>query len=933
MVKVWRIESHCMPMRVGALAVLLVAAPLAQALQPTSAQANAIRQSCRADFQANCAGVPTGGQAALACLQQNAAKTSPACQQALRAVSGTPPAAPAAATAPTSAAATLAQASASAPAAATWPHTVTGANGTATIYQPQVIAWPDHRTLDARIAIGVTPNGTKSPMFGVVEVAFDTRTELAERTVVLTAPRLVSVKFPSADAAQSAQIEERIRSALASMGVKRVPLASVVASLQQQSAKPPEVALDNTPPRIFVSARAASLVVFDGEPVKAPIAGTTLSSVVNTNWDVFFDGQTNRWYLLDNGAWLAAPDASGPWTPAGTLPPAFAALPADANFAAVRKQMPGRPLNAKDAPTVFVATTPAAIIVTTGPPQFVTIPRTALQYVANTDAALFRHMPDGRFYYLVSGRWFAAPGLDGPWTFATANLPADFARIPANGPRGFVLVSVPGTPQAQEALIEAQIPQQATLRRDAAKLDVVYAGAPSFAPIQGTPMSYAVNTSFNVIQTGEGYYSCYQGAWFAARAPAGPWILAASVPQVIYTIPPANPVYPCTYVRVYAATPEAVTYGYTSGYAMSYVSVGVVVYGTGYYYPPYLYPAPIPIYYPRPYSYAGATYYNPTTGAWAHGGAIYGPYGGVAKGGTAYNPTTGAWARGGAIYGPNGGAGAFSAYNPTTGSYAHGSAAWGPGGASGNANWYNANTGRTGSTQQNSNAYGRWGSTTVSGPNQTVHTQSQSNARGSAGSFSSSSGAKGAGVSGAGGNSAGAVKTAGGDVYAGADGNVYKKTDSGWQKYDNGSWNSVDKPSTQRSSAQPGTTSAAATQRSATPSGTTSATATQRTATKSGASSAAATQRTAPKSGASSAAAAQRQAPEAAAQGRAGGRQAGAGSAPRSEGFSQLEHDRSARMTGGTRQRQFESTRGGFEGRGGAAGGGFAGRGGGGGRR
>jgi hypothetical protein len=82
----------------------------------------------------------------------------------------------------------------------------------------------------------------------------------------------------------------------------------------------------------------------------------------------------------------------------------------------------------------------------------------------------------------------------------------------------------------------------------------------------------------------------------------------------------------------------------------------------------------------------------------------------------------------------------------------------------------------------------------VTGPNQTVHTQSQSDARGAAGSFSSSTGAEGAGARGAGGNSGGAVKTAGGDVYAGADGNVYKKTDNGWQKYDNGSWNAVQKP-------------------------------------------------------------------------------------------------------------------------------------------
>jgi cysteine rich repeat protein len=60
----------------------------ASAQQPTQAQANAIRQSCRADYQAHCASVPTGGQAALACLQQNAASLSPPCQQSLAAIGG-----------------------------------------------------------------------------------------------------------------------------------------------------------------------------------------------------------------------------------------------------------------------------------------------------------------------------------------------------------------------------------------------------------------------------------------------------------------------------------------------------------------------------------------------------------------------------------------------------------------------------------------------------------------------------------------------------------------------------------------------------------------------------------------------------------------------------------------------------------------------------
>ena len=66
-------------------AVLLVAAP-ALAQQPTQAQANALRQSCRGDYQSHCASVPTGGSAALACLQQNASSLSAPCQQALAAV-------------------------------------------------------------------------------------------------------------------------------------------------------------------------------------------------------------------------------------------------------------------------------------------------------------------------------------------------------------------------------------------------------------------------------------------------------------------------------------------------------------------------------------------------------------------------------------------------------------------------------------------------------------------------------------------------------------------------------------------------------------------------------------------------------------------------------------------------------------------------------
>ena len=111
---------------IGWLSLLAALALPAQAQQPSSAQASAIRQACRADFQAHCAGVPTGGQAALACLQQNAASLSAPCQQALRAVSGSSAAATPAQAQPAAPAKPPPAAAAAADPAGAWPHTMRG---------------------------------------------------------------------------------------------------------------------------------------------------------------------------------------------------------------------------------------------------------------------------------------------------------------------------------------------------------------------------------------------------------------------------------------------------------------------------------------------------------------------------------------------------------------------------------------------------------------------------------------------------------------------------------------------------------------------------------------------------------------------------------------------------------------------------------------
>jgi hypothetical protein len=58
------------------------------AKKPSDAQIAAIRSACRSDYQKVCAGVPTGGAAALQCLEKNKSKVSGGCQQAVNAASG-----------------------------------------------------------------------------------------------------------------------------------------------------------------------------------------------------------------------------------------------------------------------------------------------------------------------------------------------------------------------------------------------------------------------------------------------------------------------------------------------------------------------------------------------------------------------------------------------------------------------------------------------------------------------------------------------------------------------------------------------------------------------------------------------------------------------------------------------------------------------------
>src|SRR6185369_10015920 len=145
------------------------------------------------------------------------------------------------------------------------------------------------------------------------------------------------------------------------------------------------------------------------------------------------------------------------------------------NWADVKAAVPGKNLSSKELPKVFVSTIPAELIVLNGALSYLKVDGAqTLLWVNNSESDLFRMGREGDFYFLVAGRWFKAATLDGPWTFATPTLPADFKEIPVEHPRSRVLASVPGSPQANEAVLLASIPRTARVNKKELKApDVV----------------------------------------------------------------------------------------------------------------------------------------------------------------------------------------------------------------------------------------------------------------------------------------------------------------------------------------------------------------------------------------------------------------------------------------------------------------------------
>ncbi len=268
-------------------------------------------------------------------------------------------------------------------------------------------------------------------------------------------------------------------------------------------------------------------------------------------------------------------------------------------------------------PEIVVSTVPAELIFIDGKASLEPVEGNDILKVSNTDSDVVFNIGDQSYYVLLSGRWYRSKDLDrGPWQWvANDEVPLSFSDIPSDSDVGYLRASVAGTDESKDALLEQSIPQTAGVKRGNAESNVEYDGQPKFESVESTQMQYAVNTSSSVILAEGAYYWCEQGIWYVSNTSTGPWAVCDDIPDVIYTIPPSNPLYNVTYVKVYQSTPEVVYVGYTPGYTGSYVSHSCVVYGTGYYYNPWYSPYH---YYARPSTWGFHVRWNPWYG-WSFG--------------------------------------------------------------------------------------------------------------------------------------------------------------------------------------------------------------------------------------------------------------------------------------------------------------------------
>ena len=498
-----------------------------------------------------------------------------------------------------------------------WPLDIPSASGVITLYQPQ----PEKlvgNTLTGRAAASFLATGKTEDdrIFGALwftaVLDIDRVNDVAKaRTMTIT--KMVTPKGEKT-ADDGASVKKVIEDAVIALRLE-MDLDRLVATLEEVSS-PDDTNFNLTPPRIFIRQEPTILVVLDGEANTREVDG--VKCVVNS--PAFLIDVDGTWWLRGDRDWLTATSLKGPW---GLSP---ATVPRVVNEAAKKAGYPTSLARLSDAkaPAVLIVTEPAELVVFTGKPSFEPIGTGALLGANNSDTTAIVEVATGTQFLLLAGRWYSADKLtdDANWKLIKpTELPEAFKSIPTNSDYNDVRAHVAGTPEADEATAQQQIPQTARIPRTTT-ITVTFDGEPKWVKVSKMEVEYAENSADAVFRIpGKLFYVCRNGVWYEGTDPRGKFTVATSVPEALRRLPADCPWHNVTYVQVYESTTEYVWYGYTPGYMGYYSWYGCPIYGTGWYYRGWY----GPIVYPRPLTWGVGIHYNPWSG-WGMSVGVGGPH-------------------------------------------------------------------------------------------------------------------------------------------------------------------------------------------------------------------------------------------------------------------------------------------------------------------
>ena len=639
-----------------------------------------------------------------------------------------------------------------------WPRSIARDDGTIVVQAPRLDRWMDDTvTATFAAAVGFGADGDVSDgMVGsfTIEARVFQNSETGEATLYN-----LSVTRSSFGVGAAADRATNLARAIAPINPVTLPLARLLSLITADTVVDVPATIISPDPPIVVYRTTPTVLLQRPDRIQTRAFAPGIETVVGVPQPLFkvTVGATPTWYLFDGVGWLGSEDLDAEvWSDVRSLPTPFTELPDEPKYAAFRRVIDLAGEAPEVVPAVIRVDQPAALVVVDGDPVWSPVEGTDLLRATNTTSDLFFD-PTGtasisspedpatrgvgsKYFLLSSGRWFAATSPQAEWRLIpSTEIPPAFRAIPVEDEAvGHVLASIPDTIQSRQAIARAQIPEIAAIDRADATLKVIYDGAPRFERIEGTPMQYAVNADVPVIRVQGRCYAVKDAVWFTAPRATGAWSVAASVPEVIYTIPSDHPLYAVTFVQVLLAEDDVVVCGYDAGYENVYVSGGTVVYGTGYWWPR---------------SYWSSWYWS--RWYWTH-------------------PPSWGWGQW---------------YDPRSGRYVSARRWVGPYGAGTDYRWDNPRTGWEGAGFQARSPYAQWGRTVATNGSTWLSAGHVTTRRGTVGGVRSSDGNRVVA-----GNRSGGWRATGvhdGNRYVAGNGSLYRRENGSWSRYEGGAWTPV----------------------------------------------------------------------------------------------------------------------------------------------